>query len=54
MVMTSNRACWGASEAVGAVLAPHERPQKREAAIALNVINRMTKLGMPESVKVAA
>ena len=28
--------------------------QKREAAIAVNAINRMTKLGMPESVQVSA
>ena len=28
--------------------------QKREALIAVNVINRMTALGMPESVKVVA
>jgi hypothetical protein len=28
--------------------------QKREALIAVNAINRMTALGMPESVKVAA
>ena len=28
--------------------------QKKESLIAVNAINRMTKLGMPESVKVAA
>ena len=28
--------------------------QKREAAIAVNAINRMTELGMPESVQVSA
>ena len=28
--------------------------QKREALIAVNAINRMTELGMPESVKVVA
>ena len=32
----------------------HCEAQKREALIAVNVINRMTALGMPESVKVVA
>jgi hypothetical protein len=32
--------------------ARHHEAQKREALIAVNVINRMTALGMPESVKV--
>ncbi len=34
--------------------AQHCEAQKREALIAVSVINRMTALGMPESVKVVA
>ena len=34
--------------------AKHLEAQKREALIAVNVLNRMTVLGMPESVKVTA
>jgi len=34
--------------------AQHRESQKREALIAVNVINRMTALGIPESVKVVA
>ena len=32
----------------------HHEAQKREALIAVNVINRMTALGMPESAKIVA
>ena len=32
----------------------HRESQKREALIAVNVINRMTALGMPESAKIVA
>ena len=32
----------------------HRESQKREALIAVHVINRMTALGMPESVKILA
>ena len=32
--------------------AQHRESQKREALIAVNVINRMTALGMPESAKI--
>ena len=34
--------------------ARHWQAQRKEALIAVNVINRMTALGMPESVKVVA
>ena len=34
--------------------AQHRESQRREALIAVNVINRMTALGMPESVKIVA
>ena len=34
--------------------ARHHEAQKREALIAVNVINRMTALGMPESAKIVA
>ena len=34
--------------------ANHCETQKREALIVVNVINRMTALGMPESVKIVA
>ena len=34
--------------------AQHYEAQQKEALIAVNVINRVTALGMPESVKVVA
>ena len=34
--------------------AQHREAQKKESLIAVNVINRMTVLGMPESVKILA
>jgi len=38
----------------GRLRALHCEAQKREALIAVNVINRMTALGMPKSVKMVA
>ena len=34
--------------------AQHREAQKREALIAVNVINRMSALGMPDSAKIGA